>query len=326
MALKKCKECGKKVSSKAGACPDCGAPVRKRGAGTLVAGCLIWLIGGIVLLAWLTGRGHEQPERRGAAEKQGQRKGVATRSEGAEAEQQERLAAEEKPALPKRPEEQTEPIPPNYVQNLALAEAYVEAARRQNGVPAMQWTTGSVGVLPGRLKVMQVARDGVLLMAHLDQEGLPDRYFVLSGIDTSDVTDDQLVSLRNAVCTVVGPQTYATIVGAQRTVHRVQVVDARGLQQAAQYYVESLEKELEALKGDRVGQILEARRKLGMWEAAADRNERAAQEAERFRAILAELGEPTEEEIARHEAEKRSVTDELQQAREGLHWLRFPSR
>lgn len=50
MALKKCKECGKEVSTQAQFCPGCGAPVKKGskqiGTGT---GCLI-IIGFIVLL------------------------------------------------------------------------------------------------------------------------------------------------------------------------------------------------------------------------------------------------------------------------------------
>ena len=49
MALKKCKECGEKVSSKAKACPHCGAPLRKEKAkseptqyslGSLIVLCL----------------------------------------------------------------------------------------------------------------------------------------------------------------------------------------------------------------------------------------------------------------------------------------------
>ncbi|MFZ3088021.1 MAG: zinc-ribbon domain-containing protein [Methylotenera sp.] len=40
MALSKCKECGKEVSSKAEACPHCGAPIKKQqkqyGCGTLI--------------------------------------------------------------------------------------------------------------------------------------------------------------------------------------------------------------------------------------------------------------------------------------------------
>lgn len=50
MAMKKCKECGKEVSSKANACPNCGAVLKKK-TGVLtyvVAGFLILIIIGCV--------------------------------------------------------------------------------------------------------------------------------------------------------------------------------------------------------------------------------------------------------------------------------------
>jgi len=36
MAMMKCKECGEKISSKAAACPSCGAPIKKKRSGCLV--------------------------------------------------------------------------------------------------------------------------------------------------------------------------------------------------------------------------------------------------------------------------------------------------
>lgn len=44
MALKSCKECGKEVSSKAEKCPNCGAPVKRKGSGCLGAIGLIFLL------------------------------------------------------------------------------------------------------------------------------------------------------------------------------------------------------------------------------------------------------------------------------------------
>jgi hypothetical protein len=43
MALVKCKECGKEISKKAGACPHCGAKARR-------TGCLTWCIAGFAAL------------------------------------------------------------------------------------------------------------------------------------------------------------------------------------------------------------------------------------------------------------------------------------
>ena len=48
MALVKCKECGKEVSTKADACPNCGAKVKKpTGCGTLI---VVTLVGVLVLV------------------------------------------------------------------------------------------------------------------------------------------------------------------------------------------------------------------------------------------------------------------------------------
>lgn len=50
MALKKCKECGKEVSSKAKNCPNCGAPIKKQistGSGCLIIILFVLFIGWI---------------------------------------------------------------------------------------------------------------------------------------------------------------------------------------------------------------------------------------------------------------------------------------
>ena len=49
MALKKCKECGNKVSTKANKCPNCGAPVKTT---NFAAGCLSVIIV-TVLVVWI---------------------------------------------------------------------------------------------------------------------------------------------------------------------------------------------------------------------------------------------------------------------------------
>ncbi len=50
MALKKCKECGKEISSKAKKCPNCGVPIKKQistGSGCLIIILFILFIGWI---------------------------------------------------------------------------------------------------------------------------------------------------------------------------------------------------------------------------------------------------------------------------------------
>lgn len=50
MALRTCKECGKEVSSRADKCPNCGAPVKRKGIGCC-GGILILLFIGIIASA-----------------------------------------------------------------------------------------------------------------------------------------------------------------------------------------------------------------------------------------------------------------------------------
>lgn len=47
MALKKCKECGKEISTNAQACPNCGAVSKKK------TGCLVYLAGSFFALIFL---------------------------------------------------------------------------------------------------------------------------------------------------------------------------------------------------------------------------------------------------------------------------------
>ncbi len=48
MALVKCKECGQEVSQKAGSCPKCGAPIKKK------TSVVTWLVTGLLAL-WFIG-------------------------------------------------------------------------------------------------------------------------------------------------------------------------------------------------------------------------------------------------------------------------------
>ena len=57
MALKKCKECGEKVSSKAKNCPNCGAPVKKRSMIKKFLGWFILIILIFVVLSAMFGGG-----------------------------------------------------------------------------------------------------------------------------------------------------------------------------------------------------------------------------------------------------------------------------
>ncbi len=50
MALKKCKECGKEISSKAKTCPNCGAPIKKQIS--TGSGCLIIILF-VIFIAWI---------------------------------------------------------------------------------------------------------------------------------------------------------------------------------------------------------------------------------------------------------------------------------
>lgn len=58
MSVKKCKECGNQVSTKAKKCPHCGAKAPKR------TSVLVWILAGVVgLLFYMSGQGHFEGSR-----------------------------------------------------------------------------------------------------------------------------------------------------------------------------------------------------------------------------------------------------------------------
>jgi len=57
MALKKCKECGGDVSSKAESCPRCGRPLRTSSAGCTAALLFLLIIG---ILIWVCASSYEK--------------------------------------------------------------------------------------------------------------------------------------------------------------------------------------------------------------------------------------------------------------------------
>lgn len=67
MALKRCKECGGNVSSKAASCPGCGAPTKRKSSFAGV-GCLV-LIGIVVFVVYAANRAANTPEGRARAER-----------------------------------------------------------------------------------------------------------------------------------------------------------------------------------------------------------------------------------------------------------------
>ena len=48
MAMKKCKECGKEISTKAVSCPGCGAISKKK------TGCFTWLVAGFFIIVMIS--------------------------------------------------------------------------------------------------------------------------------------------------------------------------------------------------------------------------------------------------------------------------------
>ncbi len=58
MPLTACKECGNEVSTKAAACPKCGAPVRR--PGSIVGGFIVLVIVGALAYALMSGGDESQ--------------------------------------------------------------------------------------------------------------------------------------------------------------------------------------------------------------------------------------------------------------------------
>ena len=54
MALQKCRECGKEISTQAASCPQCGAPKKKSGCLNQIALLMLLLVGVIYVMAKIT--------------------------------------------------------------------------------------------------------------------------------------------------------------------------------------------------------------------------------------------------------------------------------
>ena len=109
-----------------------------------------------------------------------------------------------------------------------------EIARLENGgdvhflIDQFHMQVGDAGFLVSAVKIRQVISRGTILAGHPDYDP-----YILHGIDTSNLTDNNVVWVRQAVA-VTGTEQYTTVLGAAKTVLRVDVVpQVRDLDQCA---------------------------------------------------------------------------------------------
>ncbi len=113
-------------------------------------------------------------------------------------------------------------------------EIKAEIVRLKNGgdvhflIDQFHMQVGDAGFFVSPVKIRQVISRGTILAGHPD--GDPN---ILHGIDTSNLTDNDVVWVRQAVA-VTGTAQYTTVLGAAKTVLRVDVVpQVRDLDQCA---------------------------------------------------------------------------------------------
>jgi len=68
MALRKCKDCGTDVSKRAETCPQCGAPLKRKPINISCGGCLLLLIGVMVIGTMSLGDGRFDHYQQGSSE------------------------------------------------------------------------------------------------------------------------------------------------------------------------------------------------------------------------------------------------------------------
>ncbi len=316
MALRKCKDCGGDVSKKAETCPHCGAPLRKKKGGSQVAGCLVLIIIGVVL-AVIFSTGDDKPRAQQAAGRgrpSGGPPGPASRVQ----------AGARRPAG--APRAGRRPPPPGYVEDLAYAWAYAQAAQQQRRIPVLTGHKGSIGIIEGTCQVFQVLLDGRVLLDRLGQNGLPvtGKSFILRGLSTSDLTSGQRIGLSHIVVMCLGTETYVTVLGATRTVWTLQTLDPEPLVAAAQYRVTSLETDIQALEATRIGRVAEAKRQLAIYLPSAETNENAAKKVEELRARLIELDAVSGSDLDAHNETVGGLKQQAVDAKATLQSLRFP--
>jgi tetratricopeptide (TPR) repeat protein len=90
MALKKCKECGKEISSKASSCPNCGAPVKKQKSKIGCLGTVVLVVVGLAIIGHVSKSCEDRSKQ------------TEARKKAIEAEQKAKEVAEQKAELAKR--------------------------------------------------------------------------------------------------------------------------------------------------------------------------------------------------------------------------------
>jgi hypothetical protein len=314
MGLRTCKDCGHKVSRKAATCPNCGGPVKGRGNVSPTVGCLV-IAAVIAAIVWAAGRDGREPAppagpqegpQQQAAQATSASRATTTRATGTEG-----------------PEPRAQvPEPPGFQQNIVQAQLLVMVVRDAGRVPPLQWESGFIGTLRGACRIAQIRSPSSALMDLVDSDDLAQRSFIVRGMDTAGQADGNRISFGNVLLKCTGTESYTTVLGATRTVYSLEAVNLEPLIEAQQYRLDQAQGDLDALEQGDVAKAIAASGRLRMYEPVADRTEKAAQVVEECRSVLAELGEPTEEQASQFRQDKQLLNEDIADAESALRCLR----
>jgi len=204
---------------------------------------------------------------------------------------------------------------------------YANACIAAKGIPCLNWTDpGCIGVICGKCRVVQVIDSRTALVDVLDKYGLPKTPFILSGVDTSQWVDGTELRLSNILVEHKGTQSYTTVLGANRQVYRVDVIDSEQLKSAVREYKEDLRATVEALRDEceRIERIIAIEKRLKMVRPMAELNKKAAQEVERLESELMELGPLTDQERKAYKDKKARLDAQTTLINEWSKIVAFP--
>ena len=350
MALRKCRECGSQVSSRAATCPQCGAPSKRK------TNPLVGLLAFVIVIAVCAGvcTGVFNPgdkTRPGAASEDGDRAGATKESaKGEDAEPRAtprttsvKAGTKEGASQHKTDAKRREPeLTAEQSEYLVLAALYNAAVKDQGDeAPLLDVNDpkSTIGRLPGNYEVLQVIGRSSGLLNRIDQDGIPLYSIWVQNLPMERTVDGDKFSFgQDAVFSYDGTRSYTTVLGARRTVHAVSALSKEMLQWGRGYLssqqsrwalewvaqakgkLDALRAELEELKSNNkeLTAYEETISRIQLYEPNAKSSDGIAELLKKEQAKLKSMPKPIDEQLEAYRAKKAELQRKLRRAHNEL--------
>jgi len=218
--------------------------------------------------------------------------------------------------------------------------------------PAMAWSSGGLGSIPGRLRLAQIVDGDMAIVETVSGSGAPATFLITPA--PYDKADGDEFSLSQAVCKYIGKKKYSTIFGDSAALDAVEVLDgdliawARDFEKIAaagvaadaakaaaqnQWLTEfstahsamkQVRDQLSQLRGEnpKLEQYVRAKGRVEMYERVPNKNERVMAALEKARKDLELLGEVDDAAAEQYKARRTALGRSLRDAARELAQVR----